>query len=88
MAIKGGLSSKLYVPIESIHLINAREAFGVLKIKRNILKYAVILSEHLAPQYWYYRFSLLKSISRDYVTKLRDPSMKHMKRNKNSLIKF
>ena len=35
--------------------------------KRNVLKHVVILKEHLASQYGYYGFALLKNIYRDYV---------------------
>ena len=42
-------------------------SFGEKLRKRNILKHVVILKEHLAPQYGYYGFTLLRDISHDYV---------------------
>ncbi|ESR44709.1 hypothetical protein CICLE_v10003069mg [Citrus x clementina] len=46
---------------------NVREALKLLTWERNILKHVVILKEHLAPQYGYYGFALLRNISRNYV---------------------
>ena len=42
-------------------------SFGEKLRERNILKHVVILKEHLAPQYGYYEFTLLRDISQDYV---------------------
>ncbi|ESR59219.1 hypothetical protein CICLE_v10017368mg [Citrus x clementina] len=42
-------------------------SFGEKLRGKNILKHVVILKEHLAPQYGYYGFALLRGISQDYV---------------------
>ena len=52
---------------ENRHEMLAMERSNPNWEERNILKHVVILVEYLAPQYGYYGFALLRSISQDYV---------------------